>query len=234
MSPAAIRSPKYEHYHFRMQMIIDGEAVNFAKPAYQEGYSKDNCNVALTKHPIHFHDKRDQMVHIHWDGMTGGMVLKYYGWDYIGGAKGVLGYRFDTFPKLTPVSVHIEKSAMPAGDKFYVYSGDEQSFKVRSWQAFLHQDLEKFFNKKSNVSQKQTSSLLDKLFPKALAHAGHEHTDAELFTNINDTQDPETLKDINNLLGNVVIFAQKEKPTDAQVKARFQKLVPLTSSTCGG
>jgi len=44
----------------------------------------------------------------------------------------------------------------------------------------------------------------------------------------------EELKKINNLLGNVVIFVQPNEPTSEQVKAKFDKLIPLGDSVCGG
>ena len=42
------------------------------------------------------------------------------------------------------------------------------------------------------------------------------------------------LKRINNLIGNVVIFAQDTEPTSEQITERFSNLVPLHDSTCGG
>ena len=44
----------------------------------------------------------------------------------------------------------------------------------------------------------------------------------------------EKLTRINNMIGNVVIFVQKDKPTDQQIKERFNDLEPLSDSTCGG
>jgi hypothetical protein len=32
----------------------------------------------------------------------------------------------------------------------------------------------------------------------------------------------------------VVIFAQNDEPTDEQIRERFNNLVPLHDSTCGG
>src|SRR6478752_3561303 len=99
-TPLNIRQPLLEHYHFRLQIIVDGKPVNFASSAFQEGYSKDNCNVGLTSHPFHFHDGKNQVTHVHWEGMTGGQLLKYYGWNYIGGRDNSLGFRMDNLPKL--------------------------------------------------------------------------------------------------------------------------------------
>jgi hypothetical protein len=230
-SPAMIRNPQFEHLHFRMQVITDGKAVNFADKKFQEGYSKDNCNADLTLSPIHFHDNKDQFVHIHWKDITGGQVLKFYGWNYIGGVDGLLGYRFDNFPALKTVPTHGNQlPGVPKDAKFYMYSGDERAYTERRFEDFKTKSLEDFFGQQSNVVRDETS-LLDTLFPRASAHAAHEHDSSP-----NNTVAPteETLKRINNLIGNVVLFVQEDKPTDAQIKARFDALEPLSESSCAG
>ncbi|HSD55823.1 MAG TPA: hypothetical protein VLA92_01585 [Candidatus Saccharimonadales bacterium] len=229
MTPSSIRKPAFQHYHFRMQILVNGSSIDFAGKEFQTPAGHDVCNADLTKSPIHFHDNKDQMVHIHWDGITGGQVLKYYGWNYIGGQHGALGTRFDQLPKLINVPIHGNAlPQIPNGDKFYVYIGDENGYKQKSFDDFTHQDLEKFFNKKSNLPE-QTTSLLDKLFPKASAHAGHEHIEG---ASIDPKQ--EELKKINNLLGNVVIFVQKDKPSSELVESAFEHLEPLSLSSCAG
>ncbi len=233
-TPAVIRSPKLEHYHFRMQILVDGKAQDFSADAYQEGYAKDQCNANLTEHPIHFHDKKDQIVHIHWEGMTGGLVTKYYGWDFIGGSPDTLGYRLEKITSPKRVPIHGKLLPAPSHSFFYVYTGDENSFKERSFDDWKNQDLEEFFGVTSNSPahkiNKGETSLFNKIFPKVYAHGAEHETEG--------TEAPETEADkltrINNLIGNVVIFAQKDKPTDQQVKDRFNRLEPLTDSTCGG
>jgi hypothetical protein len=226
-TPAPIRTPAFQHYHFRMQVIADGKAADFSHKEFQMALPQ-SCGVDLTAEPIHFHDGKSQMTHIHWDGITGGMVLKYYGWDHIGGLNGALGYRFDQLPLPKKVPVHGNLLPEEQEDaKLYVYTGDENSYTLRSADDFLRKDLESFFGKRSNIPGGSKSSLLDRIFPKASAHAGHEHGNAE-----SDTA--QQLEEINNLLGNVVIFSQKDKPTPAQVQAKFDQLEPLSASTCGG
>jgi hypothetical protein len=46
--------------------------------------------------------------------------------------------------------------------------------------------------------------------------------------------DEEHLAQLNDVVGNVVIFAQKDKPTDQQVKDRFTHLIALPESACAG
>lgn len=233
-SPAIIRKPQIEHYHFRMQILVNGTAQNFASKDYQTGYSKDQCNASLPDQPIHFHDNKDQFVHIHWEGMTGGLVLKYYGWNYVGGLRGALGYRFDNLRHIQKVPTHGNYlPAVPAGASFYVYTGDEKGYKQKSFDDFKRQDLEQFFGKTSNLPahelNHQKSSLLDTLFPRAYAHGAEVHSAAT-----GDEDEKARLTRINNLIGNVVIFVQKGQPTDQQIKARFAMLAPLSESTCGG
>jgi hypothetical protein len=227
-SPDTIRHPSLEHYHFRMMLTIDGKYVDLGDKRFQQGYAKDQCSGDLPTNPIHAHDNKDQFVHIHWEGITGGEVLKYYGLNYIGGDNRLLGYRFDQGTK--PYAVTIYDKALPTpkdNDTFWIYTGNEDGYKERSWDDFLHKDLEKFFGVTSNFpGHKDRSSLMDFFFPKAYAHTGHAHTET--------TMTEEELTEINNLLGNVVIFAQPKKPTDAQIKHRFERMEPLSESTCGG
>lgn len=234
-SPTVIRDPKLEHYHFRMQILVNGKAENFAEDKYQQDYAKDQCNASLPEQPIHFHDKKDQFTHIHWEGMTGGMVMKYYGWNYIGGINKALGYKLDDLGDIQKVNTHGNfLPAVPSDAKFYIYTGDENDYKEKSFDEWKNQDLEQFFGVTSNSpahEQNKQSSLIDKLIPKASAHGGADDgADGEP----GEESQEEKLTRINNLLGNVVIFVQNDKPTDAQIKERFTKLEPLTDSSCGG
>lgn len=224
-TPAAIRKPQVEHFHFRTQIIVDGKAVDFSQDKFQEA-KPGACTDETPATPFHFHDRQNQMTHVHWDGMTGGQMLKYYGWNHIGGTDTSLGWRFDDFPAIH--NVQRLGAVLPTpkdGDSYYIYTGDEHSYSKKSWNAFLQQNLEEFFGAKSRLKNTQ-ASFIDPLFPKALAH-GHEHE-----TESGKTE--EELTRINNLIGNMVIFAQQSPPTDAQIKARFNALVPLTDSSCGG
>lgn len=238
-SPAVIRNPKLEHYHFRMQILVNGKAEDFSSKAYQTGYAKDQCNANLPEQPIHFHDNKDQFTHIHWEGMTGGMVMKYYGWNYIGGMSNALGYKLDNLKDLQKVTTHGNYlPAVPNDATFYVYTGDENSYKERTFNDWKSQDLETFFGTTSNfpahdINKGKPTSLLDKVFPKAYAHGTANDEDGN-----DGSAKPETEQEkrtrINNLVGNIVIFVQKDKPTDQQIKDRFNDLEPLADSTCGG
>lgn len=232
-TPEVIRNPKLEHYHFRLQVLVNGKAENFALAKYQEGYSKDQCTADLPTHPFHFHDQKDQFVHVHWEGMTGGLLMKYYGWNYVGGPHGSLGYKLSGPGGKHQVAIHGSAlPPVPSDAKFYVYTGDETSYRERSFDDWKNQDIEVFLGKTSNFPAHEInkqSSLLDHIFPKAYAHNGVDDGDAD-----GVETEQEKLTRLNNLLGNVVIFVQPNKPTDAQIKSRFNMLTPLTDSTCGG
>lgn len=230
-TPEHIRKPTYQHYHFRTQILVDGNAVDFSKDEFQEETAKSTaCSAAVGGVPIDFHDKMDQLAHVHWNGMTGGEFLKYFGWNYIGGSDELLGRRYDA--GIMPQSVEIYGKLLPSlPDKsnFFVYVGDKDSYQQKKWNDFLNQDLETFFGKKSNIGHSEEVSsnpVLNWLFPKAYAHGGvmDEHP---------SSKSEEELTRINNVIGNVTIFVQEKEPTKEQIEARFDNLVPLHESTCG-
>lgn len=226
-----IRKPTFQHYHFRSQILVDGKAVDFSKDEFQEETgTATTCNAAVGGVPMDFHDKMDQLAHVHWNGMTGGEFLKYFGWNFIGGSDELLGRRYDA--GVMPQSVKIYGKLLPSlPDKanFFVYVGDKNSYQQKSWNDFLNQNLETFFGKKSNIGHSDevsSNTVLDWLFPKAYAHG-------EVMDEHPSIKSEEELTRINNVIGNVVIFTQEEEPTKEQVKARFDNLVPLHDSTCG-
>ncbi|HXH04834.1 MAG TPA: hypothetical protein VNI82_00195, partial [Candidatus Nitrosotenuis sp.] len=189
-------------------------------------YEKGVCSAGLPETPIHFHDNKDDFVHLHWKGMTGGLVLKNYGWDYAGGPDDLLGYRLDELPKIK--SVPIYGDVLPVSSEnamLWVYTGNSDSYQKRSADEFINQDLETFFGTKSLIKAEEEFSFWDELFPKAMARVGEAHEAGS---------SEEDLQRINNLLGDVIIFVQEGEPTDQQVKDGFSKLEPLSESTCGG
>lgn len=234
-SPTVIREPQLEHYHFRMQIVVDGKAENFAEDKYQKDYAKDQCNGSLTEQPIHFHDGVDQFTHIHWEGMTGGMVMKYYGWNYIGGVNKALGYKLDDLGDIQKINTHGDfLPAIQNDAQFYIYAGDQNNYQQKRFDDWKDQDLEQFFGTTSNFpahEQNKQSSIIDKVFPKAYAHGGVDDGDDG---EPGEETEEARLTRINNLVGNVVIFVQNDEPTDQQIKDRFNNLEPLTDSTCGG
>lgn len=226
VSPAAIRAPKLDHAHFRLALIANGVAVDFGSEPFQK-QSQAYCTDDLSEDPIHFHDNKNQFVHLHWKGMTGGLVLKNYGWNMIGGPNNILGYRLDRLPPSNTVPVYGDVlPTLPSNAKLWVYTGTGDSYQLHSAQDFLFKDLETFFGRQSTVGAHKADFWRDLLFAPATAHDGTMHA--------TDEKSQAELSEINNLLGDVVIFAQADKPQDKRIREVFQTLEPLTESTCGG
>lgn len=226
-SESAIRNPSFDHYHFRMMVYAEGETVDFSQPQFQQTYEKNQCAVDLANEPFHFHDNLNQFAHVHWDGMTGGLFLKNYGWNFIGGSNDTLGWRFDD-NWLSPNRVPVYNSAaLPGVDEdkdYYVYVQSEDKIIKKNWQDFLFQDFETFFAKESTLNPRE-GAWYDTLFTRVSAHGdvddGHAEEDVDL-------------SKLNNLLGDLVIFAQDDEPSAQQVYEAFDSLVDLPDSTCGG
>lgn len=235
-SPSHIRNPQFEHYHMRTQILVDNQPVDFAKSEFQENYDASSCSVELPEVPVDFHDGMDQMTHVHWKNLTGGEFLKYYGWNLIGGKDDTLGRRYDQgVMKMSAVKRHgTLLPAIPEGSNYYIYTGDADIYEKKDWNEFLSTNMEDFFGKQSSISANTQSSgfnIRNIFFKKAYAHGEvkQDHDDSE-----ESTKSEEELTGINNLIGNMVIFVQKNEPTDQQIKDRFNDLVPLHESTCGG
>lgn len=226
-TPEHIRTPAFEHYHLRIQLVNEGEAVDFSQDKFQQEYDGSVCGADLSEEPFHFHDNKDQMLHVHWNGMTGGELLKYYGWNFIGGSDNSLGeqYTGGVFSGSEAVQIHGDVlSSLPEVDRLWIYIGDENTYVKKSAQDFINQNLEKFFGVQSKL--KEEVSLIDWFFPSVYAHTATESETFEL--------EIDQLTRVNNLIGNIVIFVQDEEPSQQSIAERFSNLLPLTDSTCGG
>lgn len=233
-SPSNFRRPSFEHYHFRTQIVVDSQPVDFSREEFQEDTTagSTSCSVSLSGTPIDFHDNEDQMTHIHWGGVTGGQFLKYYGWNLIGGNDDSLGTRYD-MGMMNMHRVGIKGDVLPEipqDANFYVYIGDENGYERKDWNDFLNMDLEEFFEKKSSITSGEASfNIMDLFTQKAYAHGAVEDDHEE-----NGELDKATLERINNLIGNVVIFVQENEPSSEEIQQRFANLAPLHNSSCGG
>lgn len=234
-TPSHLRNPEFEHYHLRTQIVVDGEPVDFSHHEFQEEYDKNSCSAELTGQPIDFHDDMDQMAHVHWSGITGGEFLKFYGWNLIGGEDDSLGRRFDQ-GMMRMHHIRTSGDLLPevtGSANYYIYVGDENSYEQKDWNEFLETDLEEFLGKKSyiNTDDETSFSPLDWFTQKAYAHGDEDdgHIEASELEN-----EEEKLERINNLIGNIVIFAQETEPSEEQIQERFANLVPLSDSVCGG
>ncbi len=221
-----LNNPTLAHYHLRLQVFENEKKVDFSKPNYQQEYSKDNCNAKLPNEPLHFHDGNGQLLHVHWQGITGGEVLKYYGYNAIGGLPNTLGFRFDSFPQTTtiPTKGINDTSVSSSTGNIHVYIGRQDGYYKASSIDFLFKDLEIFLKKsKKRIQDEQskTSSFIS--IPIAAQ-------DTTLNAPLNETE----LNEINELIGNVVVYIQTNEPKPDDIQEAFNNLTPLTASICGG
>jgi hypothetical protein len=245
-TPSNIAFPKTDHYHFRMWISIDGKAENFDSSKYQHPYEPGICKGDLVAEPFHFHDNRDQLMHIHWSNMTGGQLLKFYGWNFIGGIDNNMGVRYDKLlsfpPSFASLPIHGGLPERPKDTSYWIYTGDKKedgtiTYEKKNFDDFVKKDLEDFFGKKSTLRQQREES---EQFQRrtsffnsvnTLAAEGHGSSHGTINP---DNKTKEELEKVNNLLGNVAIFVQKNEPTAEQIKAKFGNPVTLDASSCGG
>jgi hypothetical protein len=241
-TPNSIKNPKYEHAHFRIDFVNNNQSENFADKKYQEGYSKDQCGAEISKEPFHFHDDKNNIVHLHWQSLTGGQFLKYYGLNRVDWINDYLGIREDRLKENKLELVKIHGNILPKiNDKinYYVYTGNAQKYEKRNIEDFVNQDFETFFNKKSSIKEilekeEESKSKLNFWEVKVKAHTEKVENYTNTPTSKESPKTEDELKQINNLLGDVIIFVQKDEPSDSIIKEHFSKLEPLTLSTCGG
>jgi hypothetical protein len=258
-------APKLDHSHIRMAYIYQGQAENFGTPRYQLDYIKDVCGGSLSESPIHFHDNRDNLVHLHWQKVSGGQILKFYGLNLIGGLDNYMGLKIDDILKAKLTLIPIHSVSLPKTKNLFVYIQKDGVIIKKNTQDFLNQDLETFFGQNSqtrldfeeakkqselfleiktkahaeiehlNQTEEQKHEAEQKLIEKEKVELERKNTQAILDNLVKkQTTDQTELKKVNNLLGDVVIFAQEIEPNVEQIKARFDDLVPLSDSVCGG
>jgi len=254
-TPQFVLNAKSAHLHIRLQVLVEGNRVDFSQAQYQTDSVVDVCSEALTREPVHFHDNKDQILHIHWAAVRGGDVLKHYGWNLYGGLGGVLdgvhGFSLGTKELLIPIHGK-SLPARPVDAQYYIYTGTAAEYKRRDLQDFLSKDLESFLANSSTTASadvSQSDNFLSGLIRSVGAHVTKSDPNKEPnpANEINQpplplaalqTQQSEearrqaTLEKANDFRGNVVIFVQKTEPTEEQIKARFEDLEPFTTSSC--
>jgi hypothetical protein len=252
-SPKSITFPKKDHAHFRLQYVFLGQNENFASSKYQVDYPKNICSGGLTDSPIHLHDNTDQIIHLHWQRVTGGEVLKFYGLNQIGGLDDTLGFKINglNFPTKIPIHGTVLPKPQP-DDKFFVYTGEPNNLQKREFNDFIKLDLETFLGTESILRKdlenaEKTSNSIPSfgiIQAKANTIEGNILVENNQTSNSNlensshsqnsSTKTEDELEKINNFLGNVVIFVQANEPTKEGIQAKFNKLTPLHDSVCGG
>jgi len=249
-STPAINYPKTTHFHFRQSITLNGKEINFSEDKFQVPVTGVGCDIKLAEEPIHFHDKNGQFVHVHWEGITGGQVLKNYGINYIGGLDDSLGFRLDNGHFLQNLKVHgqfFNKNEY-SNKNLYIYVGKSDDFSKKEKNDFLHKPLSEFFGKGATTTSFFNSIQVnaDDGSHSTPSPAGEKvlearQKDSQKYQGKTDEEvkkelgiDDKNLKELNNVLGDLVIFIEDKEPTNEQIKAKFNSLQPLPVSICGG
>jgi hypothetical protein len=215
-------------YRLRIDLIVDGKAVSFQDDEYQ---SKElTCANASSVLPMSFQEKKGHILTVHWQGITGGEVLKYYGLNKIGGLDNVLGYRLDTLPNIQAVNTKQTTIPKPSSNSnIYVYTGRANDIKAANSIDFLTQDLEVFLKKSKHRLDKQ--GLVQK-YNQSIAVTAQTSVPKTTTTTLSPIITDAQLNEINDSIGNIVVFFQEKEPDYETVKSRFDALTPLSASGC--
>ncbi len=158
-SPKSISVPQKSNDIVRIQVIINGEKVDFANSIYQDSDKSLVCNDELATKPMAFLANQNQILHLKWQDINGKIFLKNYGFENTGPFKDYLGIRIDMLPNIKPVSIFEE--ALPKPKKPYnlfVYTGDKFSYEQRDENSFLLKPFDRFL---SEVDKKPVHESLD-------------------------------------------------------------------------
>ena len=174
-----------------------------------------------------FHRGQDQWLHLYWQGLSGGSLLRNYGYQNTSPFEGYLGVDLREFPKIKPVPIHTDLLPEPtSAEQLYVYSGNENGYRRRDVTAFINQDLEQFLKPSVDSQVSTFPNQLDTLLQAPARPAGpKKEEDLESF--LAAPKDRGFLiTDLSSVkfLGNIVVFLQDKEPTSAAVSQRFSTL----------
>ncbi len=231
-TPANLRRPDYANHYFRLQLIVEGDQVDFSESKFQDNSLQSQCSDTLAERPLYIAGGLDQVVHVRWAGIRGGDVLKYYGINNLGTQDGFLGYRLDQ--TLWPQKTITKGDFLPLPDEnseYWVYTSDQTGavfYRRRTIDEFNLLDLETLFDKQSTLTQqREEEAEQEKLWdPFIEAFAQEEEAEQE-------SEDEEMEEELpQDFLGDVVIFVQEEEPSIEDVFERFEDKVKLPTVRC--
>jgi hypothetical protein len=222
-----LNNPVPTFYQLRMQLVIDNNMVNFSENSFQVSSNDETCSETITKEPFYVAKNKSQLIKVRWEGLTGGEIIKYFGLNYIGGFDDILGFRFDAFPAVSKINTHGKNLNIPKKeDNMYIYKGNRLDYTKVTTQDFLYKDLELIL-KKSKIRQKHDENKVNRWFDNIFVSA-EGNNEISLQPQYTDGQ----LNEINDLIGNIVVFIQDQEPTSDQVADRFANLEPLDANAC--
>lgn len=234
-TPANLRRPQTANHYFRLQVVVEGETVDFGQSPYQDPGLQTQCGDSLAQRPLYASSGLDQIIHVRWAGIRGGDVLKYYGINNLGSQDGFLGYRLDE--SVRPQKIDILGNFLPLPEEdseYWVYTNDPAGvilYRNRTIDDFNLLDLETFLDKKSTLTQsREDEAEKDRWFdPVITAFAQDEIAEDPAESTSEEDEEEELPQDF---LGDIVIFVQEDQPEIEEIIDRFENVVELPNIRC--
>jgi hypothetical protein len=168
VSKPNITYPKTIHTHFMIKLYNNGSIYKTNSLKAMSPSDQTLCSGLITSEPMHFHDNVEDMVHLHWQGITGGQFLKYLGANYIGGFDSILGIRLDKLKELKIIPIRTtDKMIKPYPDsliKIYIKRVNSEDYENMSLHDFLKlqlSELDPVYKASSNNTKEPHISILD-------------------------------------------------------------------------
>lgn len=171
-----ITFPKTTHTHAMIKFYNNGSIYKTNLFNAMSPSDQTLCSGLITSEPIHFHDNVEDIIHLHWDNITGGQVLKYLGANYIGGFNNLMGIRLDRLNKykITPIYTK-DKALKPYPEslvKIYIKKVSSTNYEKVSLSDFIKLELSSLdpSYKPTAINNNILSNPKNYLWSKARAH----------------------------------------------------------------
>lgn len=159
-SPRPITFPKKAEYQARLQIVVEGDAIDFSQQPFQNN-ALELCSNDIIDRPFGVYEGNSQIIHMHWENLTGANLLRNYGFKNTGPFENYLGVNLNNFPDYEPISIQGNLITTPEETfEYYVYTGnqftytrrDETEFLNRSIKDLLTRELGEKYNWLSNIN----------------------------------------------------------------------------------
>jgi hypothetical protein len=242
-SPMSVSFPKKETSQIRLLLSIDGNQTNFSTPQFQKPISQ-LCNQDISPYPIGAYNQSSQVLNLHWKDMTGSNILRYYGFNNKGPFKGYMGVNLTNFPNYEAVPILGELLPAPKEDyNYFVYTGNQYSYTQRKRSEFLNKSITDLLDS-SNSSK---NSIISINTNAQVSKEKNENIDKEIIINqtppipvsSEESSQPSSIQtpaqpkpEEDTVLGTIVVFIQKNEPTQEQVMLKFTNLEQAPVNLC--
>lgn len=215
-SPLAISWPKENDDKVRIQVVINGNRVDFSNDEFQHTNKNIRCKDGLSSSPMFFADGIDQILYTKWEGVNGKIFLKNYGFENTAPFEGYLGIKINKFPNIEPVP--ITGDVLPEPEKpynLYVYTGDKFNYQQKDESAFLTKPFDRFLAEEDKKS----------------VHIGRVITNAQIgINNGEDLNKSDFLRQEENSNDNEITIQENTPPIENKRPEPVENTEPQSSA----